>query len=52
VQGIFLGESDGEIMEKGLIPDEWLAKYKFNCMGALARQRLQWFAKHQIIEYR
>jgi hypothetical protein len=46
-RGILLGESDGDIMEKGLTPDEWLTKYKFNGMGALLRQRVRSFASSQ-----
>ena len=46
-RGILLGESDGDIQENGLSPDAWYEKYGYNAMGALAKQRLHWFARHQ-----
>ena len=39
-RGILLGESDGDIQDKGLTPAEWQAKYGSNGVAAIARQRL------------
>lgn len=44
-RGILIGESDGDIQDKGLTPDEWQKKYGSNGMAALAKQRLFWYAK-------
>ena len=38
-RGILIGESDGDIQDNGLTPDEWIAKYNSNGMAALAKQR-------------
>ena len=46
-RGILLGESDGDIMEKGLTPQGWMDKYGSNGMAALLRQRLLSFARTQ-----
>lgn len=43
-RGILLGESDGDIQDKGLTPAEWQAKYGSNGVAAIARQRLFWWA--------
>lgn len=48
-RGILLGESDGDIKEKGLTPEEWVIKYGFNGMSALLRQRIVLFNKTRIL---
>ena len=39
-----LGESDGDIQDKGLTPAEWAERYGSNGVAAIARQRLFWYA--------
>jgi hypothetical protein len=46
-RAFLLGESDGDIQENGLTPDEWIAKYRYNGMGAWIKLRLQKFAMRQ-----
>ena len=43
-RGILLGESDGDIQDKGLTPAEWAERYGSNGVAAIARQRLFCYA--------
>lgn len=38
-KGILLGESDGDIQDKGITPTQWMKKYKSNGLAALIEQR-------------
>lgn len=37
---ILISESDQDVMNNGVSPDDWVKKYKSNGLGALIRQRL------------
>jgi hypothetical protein len=46
-RGILVGESDGDIQDNGLTPDEWISKYKSNGFAAWGKIRLDLLIKKQ-----